>query len=119
MSTYNNVLGNYISRSADDLSDLDDANLDDDEGSEPEPENGSGAGDRRNNVIRDFRTQLVETIKNETDEHQERVSGSDSYRSTSQTSTDKSVNRLQPHSKVVDVRPKHQTLGDFELATVM
>ncbi len=60
MSTYNNVLGNFISPS-DDLSDLDDEDYED-SASEPEPEMGS-----RNRLLQpailDERTQMVETLR--------------------------------------------------------
>jgi len=63
MSTYSNVLGNFISHS-DDLSDLDDDEYED-SGSEPEPE----MGIRQNTIISpkinppDERTQFVESLR--------------------------------------------------------
>ena len=57
MSTYNNVLGDFISP-ADDLSDLDDY---DDSASEPEPEMASRSMSTQS-VVLDERTQMVETL---------------------------------------------------------
>jgi hypothetical protein len=60
MSTYNNVLGNFISPS-DDLSDLDDEDYDD-SASEPEPEMGSRNMSLQPPIL-DERTQMVETLR--------------------------------------------------------
>ena len=62
MSTYNNVLGNFISPS-DDLSDLDDEDYED-SASEPEPEMGiRNMSLQPTPTIIDERTQMVETLR--------------------------------------------------------
>lgn len=67
MSTYNNVLGNFISH-GDDLSDLDNEDYED-SGSEPEPEMGikyntTTANAQPSRVIKvDKRTQFVESLQ--------------------------------------------------------
>jgi hypothetical protein len=69
MSTYNNVLGNFISYS-NDLSDLDDDNHED-SGSEPEPEMGISHSTNvlsRTNVV-DQRTQFVESLSSKLNKH--------------------------------------------------
>lgn len=61
MSTYNNVLGNFISH-ADDFSDLDDDDDDyQDSASEPEPEMGIRQISSQSNVP-DERSQMVESL---------------------------------------------------------
>jgi hypothetical protein len=62
MSTYNNVLGNFISDS-NDLSDLDDDDHED-SGSEPEPEMGTGRNINALSQISttDERTRFVESL---------------------------------------------------------
>lgn len=59
MSTYNNVLGNFLSPS-DDLSDLDDDAYED-SASEPEPEMGS-RNISSSSPITDQRTQIVQAL---------------------------------------------------------
>lgn len=57
MSTYNNVLGDFVSHH-DDLSDLDDEEFED-SGSEPEPQLGTS----RTSPAPDDRTQFVEDLR--------------------------------------------------------
>lgn len=69
MSTYDNVLGNFISH-ADDLSDLDDDPYED-SGSEPEPEMGIRNSTSTASKINtpDERTQLVESLLSKLSKH--------------------------------------------------
>jgi hypothetical protein len=67
MSTYNNVLGNFISPS-DDLSDLDDDEDNEDSASEPEPEMGSRNMSSQPDFL-DKRTQLVETLPSKSNKY--------------------------------------------------
>jgi hypothetical protein len=66
MSTYNNVLGNFISHS-DDLSDLDDGNYED-SASEPEPEMGIRNMSSQPNVL-DERSQIVESLSSKSNKY--------------------------------------------------
>jgi hypothetical protein len=66
MSTYNNVLGNFISHT-NDLSDLDDDDYED-SASEPEPEMGTYNISSQFNVL-DERTQIVESLLSKTNKH--------------------------------------------------
>jgi hypothetical protein len=66
MSTYDNVLGNFISHT-DDLSDLDDDNYDD-SASEPEPEMGNRNMSSQSNVL-DERSQMVESLQSKSTGH--------------------------------------------------
>lgn len=66
MSTYNNVLGNFIS-STDDLSDIDDDDYED-SASEPEPEMGSRNMSSQFNVL-DERSQIVESLLSKSNKH--------------------------------------------------
>jgi hypothetical protein len=66
MSTYNNVLGNFISHS-NDLSDLDDEN-DEDSASEPEPEMGTRNMSSQANVL-DERSQIVESLSSKSNKY--------------------------------------------------
>jgi hypothetical protein len=66
MSTYNNVLGNFISHS-NDLSDFDDDDYDD-SASEPEPEMGNRNMSSRPNVL-DGRSQIVESLLSKSNKH--------------------------------------------------
>jgi hypothetical protein len=69
MSTFNNVLGNFISYS-NDLSDPDDDDYED-SGSEPEPEMGTNYNTNllsRSNAV-DERTQFVESLQSKLSKH--------------------------------------------------
>ena len=69
MSTYSNVLGNFISH-ANDLSDLDDDQYED-SGSEPEPEMGIRQNTSSSSKINtaDERTQFVESLLSKLSKH--------------------------------------------------
>jgi hypothetical protein len=66
MSTYNNVLGNFISPS-DDLSDLDDNDYED-SASEPEPEFGIQNTSSQSHTV-DKRSQIVESLLSKSNKH--------------------------------------------------
>jgi len=66
MSTYNNVLGNFISHS-NDLSDLDDDDYED-SASEPEPEMGIRNMSSQPNVL-DERSEIVESLPSKSNKH--------------------------------------------------
>jgi hypothetical protein len=66
MSTYNNILGNFISHS-DDLSDLDNEDYDD-SASEPEPEMGNRNMSLQPNAL-DQRSQIVESLLSKSNKH--------------------------------------------------
>jgi hypothetical protein len=70
MSTYNNVLGNFSSYT-DDLSGLDDDDVHEDSGSEPEPEMGTSHTSNKSSQINktDERTQFVETLLSKLDKY--------------------------------------------------
>ncbi|CAF3183181.1 unnamed protein product [Rotaria socialis] len=115
MSTYNNVLGNFISHT-DDLSDLDNDDYED-SGSEPEPQMGI-----KNNINKpsrinriDERTQVVQSLSNE---RHGSFSLADSEISVA-TTTSTVRTRRSSANKIVDNTPKHSILGDFELANVI
>ncbi|CAF1598639.1 unnamed protein product [Adineta ricciae] len=124
MSTYNNVLGDFTSHN-NDLSDLDGEDYED-SGSEPEPQMGV-----RPSIPTDDRTQFVESLVSG---RRPSITAIDSDKaagafrkcgrrpSISLTNNDSSgvpATRTRRMSKVVDTRPKHLILGDFELANVV
>ncbi|CAF0843803.1 unnamed protein product [Adineta steineri] len=123
MSTYNNVLGDFISHK-NDLSDLDDDEYED-SGSEPEPQMGTPYISSKIQSP-DERTKFVESLLSGrrpsiTGSNNDKPAGGrrPSISSTNADSTGTTVPRPRRMSKVVDTRPKHLILGDFELANVV
>ncbi|CAF3641345.1 unnamed protein product [Rotaria sp. Silwood1] len=114
MSTYDNVLGNFISHS-NDLSDVDDDY--EDSGSEPEPEMGLNRNTKKYSQINaiDERTQFVESLLSE---HRGSISLATSEASLTTASSTNRASRMST-SKTIDNRPKHLILGNFELSNVI
>ncbi|CAF0988850.1 unnamed protein product [Rotaria sp. Silwood1] len=115
MLTYNNVLGNFISY-LDDLSDLDDNDDDDyeDSVSESEFEIKNPNKLSQTNVI-DERSLIIESLLSERRGSMS-LASSESSLLTVPGST---RTRRMSTTKVIDQRPKHLMLGDFELANVV
>ncbi|CAF1335593.1 unnamed protein product [Rotaria sp. Silwood1] len=114
MSTYDNVLGNFISHS-NDLSDVDDDY--EDSGSEPEPEMGLNRNTKKYSQINaiDERTQFVESLLSE---HRGSISLATNEASLTTASSTNRASRMSI-SKTIDNRPKHLILGNFELSNVI
>ncbi|CAF3886479.1 unnamed protein product, partial [Rotaria sordida] len=122
MSTYNNVLGNFISYS-DDLSDLDDDDDDDDDDDNDNYEDSVAESEfeinnryklSQANII-DERSLIIESLLSE-------KRGSMSLASSEAsllTVPGSTRTRRMSTTKVIDQRPKHLMLGDFELANVV